>query len=47
MEKCIISYLEVLRSVLKNVNHLADEVTKCTGNHIMNSHLLKTSVLTE
>jgi hypothetical protein len=42
--KGIISYKEVLFSVLRNVNHYADEVTLC--NHIINGHLLKTSLLT-
>jgi hypothetical protein len=40
--KCIISYQEVLRSVLKNLNHLEDEVINC--NHIINGQLLKNSV---
>jgi hypothetical protein len=42
--KGIISYKEVFFSVLKNVNHYADKVILC--NHIINGHLLKTSVLT-
>jgi hypothetical protein len=44
MGRCIISYQEVLRSELKNVNHYADEVINC--NHIINGQLLKTSLLT-
>ena len=39
-----ISYQEVLRSLLKNVNHQADEVLVC--NHSLNGQLLRTSVLT-
>ena len=41
---CIISYQEVLRSLLKNVNHQTDEAILC--NHSINSQLLRTSVLT-
>ena len=44
MGRCIISYQEVLRSLLKNVNHQADEVLLC--NHGINGQLLGTSVLT-
>jgi hypothetical protein len=40
LRKCIISHQEVLRSVLKNVNHCAIEVILC--NHIINGQLLKT-----
>jgi hypothetical protein len=43
--KCIISYKEVLRSVLKNVNHYANVVIN--RNHIINCQLLKISVLAE
>jgi len=39
MERCIISYHGVLCSVLKNVNHEADEVINC--NHITNGQLPK------
>jgi hypothetical protein len=42
LEKCIISY-QVLRSLLKNVNHYADEDINC--DHIINGQLLKNSVL--
>jgi hypothetical protein len=38
--RCIISHQEVLRSVLKNVNHQADEVI--SFNHRINGQLLKT-----
>jgi len=41
---CIISYQEVLSSLLKNVNHQADEAVLC--NYSINGHLLRTSVLT-
>jgi hypothetical protein len=41
--RCIISYQEVLRSLLKNVNHQADEVI--LSNHGINGQFLKTSVL--
>jgi len=44
MGRCIISYQEVLSSLLQNVNHQADEATPC--NHSINSQLLRTSVLT-
>jgi len=44
MERCIISYQEMLRSLLKNVNHQADEAVLC--NHSINGQLLRTSVLT-
>ena len=44
MGRCIISYQEVLRSLLKNVNHQADEALLC--NHNINGQLLGTSVLT-
>jgi hypothetical protein len=42
MGRCIISYQEVLRSVLKNVNLQAGEVIKC--DHRINGQSLKTSV---
>ena len=42
--RCFISYQEVLRSLLKNINHQADEALLC--NHNINRHLLGTSVLT-
>jgi len=42
--RCIISYQEVLHSLLKNVNHQADETVLC--NHSINGQLLRTSVLT-
>jgi len=45
MGRCIISYHEVLRSLLKNVNHQADKAILC--NHSINGQLLGTSVLTE
>ena len=45
MGRCIISYQEVLRSLLKNVNHQADEALLC--NHSINGQLLGTSVPTE
>jgi hypothetical protein len=44
MGRCIISYQEVLRSLLKNVNHQADEALLC--NHNINGQLFRTSVLT-
>ena len=44
MGRCIISYQEVLNSLLKNVNHQADEAGPC--NHSINGQLLRTSVLT-
>jgi hypothetical protein len=43
MGRCIISYQGVLRSVLKNVNHYADEVINY--NHTTHGQLPKTSVL--
>ena len=44
MGRCIISYQEVLSSLLKNVNHQADrEAVLC--NHSINGQLLRTSVL--
>jgi len=44
MVRCIISYQEVPHSLLKNVNHQADEAI--LYNHSINSQLLRTSVLT-
>jgi len=44
MGRCIISYQELLHSLLKNVNHQADEAVLC--NHSINGQLLRTSVLT-
>ena len=44
MGRCIISYQEVLRSLLKNVKHQADMAI--LGNHNINGQLLRTSVLT-
>ena len=44
MGRCIISYQKVLSSLLKNVNHQADEAVLC--NHSINGQLLRTSVLT-
>ena len=44
MGRSIISYQEVLSSLLKNVNHPADEAVLC--NHSTNGQLLRTSVLT-
>jgi hypothetical protein len=44
MGRCIISYQEVLSSLLKNVNHQADEAGHC--NHSINGQLLRTSVPT-
>ena len=38
MGRCIISYQEVLRSLLKNVNHQADEAI--LSNHSINGQLL-------
>ena len=43
MGRCIISYQEVLSSLLKNVNHQADEAVLL--NHSINGQLLRTSVL--
>jgi len=43
MGRCTISYQEVLSSVLRNVNHQADEAGPC--NHSINGQLLRTSVL--
>jgi hypothetical protein len=43
MGRCIISYQEVLRSVLKNENHYAEEIINCY--HKKKGQLLKTSVL--
>jgi len=45
MGRCIISYQEVLSSLLKNVNHQADELAG-PRNYSINGHLLRTSVLT-
>ena len=42
--RCIISYQEVLSSLLKNVNHQADGAGPC--NHSINGQLLRTLVLT-
>jgi len=44
MESCIISYQEVLRSLLKNVNDQAHEAV--LRNQSINGQLLRTSVLT-
>jgi hypothetical protein len=44
MGMCIISYQEVLSSLLRNVNHQADEAGPC--NHSINGQLLRNSVLT-
>jgi len=44
MGRCIISYQEVLSSLLKNVNHQADDAV--LFNHSINGQLLRTSVLT-
>ena len=44
MGRYIISYQEVLSSLLKNVNHQADEAVLC--NHSINGQLVRTSVLT-
>jgi hypothetical protein len=43
MWRCSISYQEVLSSLVKNVNHQADEALLC--NHSISGHLLRTSVL--
>jgi hypothetical protein len=43
MGRCIISYHEVLSSLLRSVNHQADEAGPC--NHSINGQLLRTSVL--
>ena len=43
MGRCITSYQEVLRSLLKNVNHQSDEAVFC--NYSINGQLLRTSVL--
>jgi hypothetical protein len=42
-EMCIISYQEVLCSMIMNVNHYTDEVISC--NHRINGKFLKNSVL--
>ena len=44
MGKCIISYQEVLHSLLKNINDQAHEDVLC--NRSINGQLLRTSVLT-
>jgi len=44
MGKCIISYQEMLSSLLKNVNHQADEAV--LFNNSINGQLLRTSVQT-
>jgi hypothetical protein len=44
MGRCIISHQEVLRPLLKNVNHQADETL--LSSHGINGQLLRTSVLT-
>jgi hypothetical protein len=44
MGRCIISYQEVLSSLLKYVNRQADEAVFC--NHSINGQLLRISVLT-
>jgi hypothetical protein len=44
MGRCIISHQEVLRLLLKNVNHQEDETL--LSNHGINGQLLRTSVLT-
>jgi hypothetical protein len=44
MGRCIISYQEVLSSLLNNANHQADETVIC--NRSINGQLLRTSVLT-
>jgi 5'(3')-deoxyribonucleotidase len=41
--QCIISYQQVLRSVLQNVNLYADDVIN--SHHIINGQELKNSVL--
>jgi len=43
MGRFIISYQEVLSSLLKNVNHQVDEAGPC--NHNISGQLLRTSVL--
>jgi len=43
MGRCIISYQEVLHSLLKNVNHQADKAI--LSNHSINGQLLRTLVL--
>ena len=43
--RCLTSYQEVLNSLLRNVNHQADEAGPC--NHSTNGQFLRTSVLTE
>jgi len=43
MGRCVISYQEALRSLLKNVNRQAHEAILC--NHSINGQLLWTSVL--
>jgi hypothetical protein len=43
MGRCIISYQEVLHSLLKNVNDQAYEAVLC--NQSINGQLLRTSVL--
>jgi hypothetical protein len=43
MGRCIISYQEVLSSLVKNVNHQADEALLC--NYSISGQLLRTSVL--
>jgi hypothetical protein len=43
MGRCIISYQEVLSSLLKIVNHQVDEAGPC--NHSINGKLLRTFVL--
>ena len=44
MGRCIISYQEVLISLLKTVNHQADEAV--LSNHSINGQLPRTSILT-
>jgi hypothetical protein len=44
MGRCIISHQEVLRPLLKNVNHQADETL--LSSHCINGQLLRTSLLT-
>jgi len=44
MGRCIISYQEVLHSLLTNVNDQAHEAVLC--NQSINGQLLRTSVLT-
>jgi hypothetical protein len=44
MGRCIISYQEVLSSLLKNVNHQADVAV--LYNHSTNGQLLRISALT-